>query len=107
MEKEEVSKEEYIEPCIPLEDCINEIYKLNQPVCDILKKILQHVCDNPNEYPEKKQNSTKLLPKITAINLAPWYILRHAGFYKSGEHILQSPNWNIDTVHFLLDKLSK
>uniref|UniRef100_A0A6U2Y1M5 Uncharacterized protein n=2 Tax=Lotharella globosa TaxID=91324 RepID=A0A6U2Y1M5_9EUKA len=80
---------------IPLPICLENLVPLSQTPkgqtsIRLLRKILANVVKNPHEAKFRKLNATKLMPKLAAENLAPIYIIEHAGFTKdpAGKYIL-------------------
>eukprot|EP00470_Lotharella_oceanica_P013668 CAMPEP_0170192236 /NCGR_PEP_ID=MMETSP0040_2-20121228/53658_1 /TAXON_ID=641309 /ORGANISM="Lotharella oceanica, Strain CCMP622" /LENGTH=434 /DNA_ID=CAMNT_0010440533 /DNA_START=1 /DNA_END=1305 /DNA_ORIENTATION=+ len=80
---------------IPLPICLENLVPLaqtpkGQTSIRLLRKILTNVVKSPHEAKFRKLNATKLMPKLAAENLAPIYIIEHAGFTKdpAGKYIL-------------------
>lgn len=76
---------------------------LFQPVADpgvlkLLKTVLGNVIREPQELKFRSLSTPKVITKLAAINLAPLYILRHAGFVSGEAYYVLSPEASIEPV---------
>lgn len=99
-----------IEPCaVPLEICLNHIYDAQGETAlevDIAIKILQTIVTNNGLEKFRSVNATKVLPRIALDdNLALFYTLRHAGFYKDGERLVCPTTVPLTTITDIMNQL--
>jgi len=92
---------------VPLSICLESLKPLKQTPkgltsIKLLRKILSNVVAKPEEEKYRKLNAAKLMPKLAAENLAPIYIIEHAGFIKKDTKYILPQDADIGKISALV-----
>lgn len=74
---------------------------------DVLRKLISNVIESPENPRFRSLNAAKVLERITQPNLAPWYILNHAGFHKAEDRIIYAEDTPMDHTRGVLSLLDE
>ncbi len=95
---------------IPLTFCLDSLFTDKGESLfefDTVRKILTTILSDPTNTRYQSLNATKVLPRLTSPNLAPWYVLRHAGFAKVGDRLVLVGGVNIDKIQAVLTAIQE
>ncbi|GAB5358342.1 hypothetical protein AAMO2058_000449200 [Amorphochlora amoebiformis] len=97
---------------IPLAICLENLVPLQSSAkgktsIKILKRILSNTVSNPGEAKFRKLNAAKLMPKLAAENLAPIYIIEHAGFVKEGTKYILPGDASVEKIANIIRAIEK